>query len=146
MTNLNRARRNRDVVERFLAGTHSPILSEVDVIDDTVAKTVTCHGFPGGDPHDHDSYKAFFRTFRASFTNMEFDTFSLVADDTYVNARFRVTVDHTGPFAGQASTGKRVSFEGMALYRLNDGKIEETWLQLDQLALLTQIGALPLAA
>lgn len=146
MTNLDRIRGNREVVQRFLTGTHSPVLSDVDVIDETVSPTVTCHGFPGGDPFDHASYKQFFRTFRSSFTDMEFDTFSLVADETYVSARFRVTVTHTGPFAGVEPTGKRVGFEGMVLYRLNDGKIEETWLQLDQLALLSQIGALPIAA
>lgn len=146
MTTTDAARRNRDVVERFLAGTHSHNLADVKIIDDTVAPAVTCHGFPGGDPFDHESYKTFFRTFRTAFTDMEFETFSLVADETYVNARFRVTVTHAGAFAGVPPSGKRVSFEGMALYRLNGGRIEETWLQIDQLALLSQIGALPLAA
>ena len=126
MTSLDRIRRNREVVQRFLAGTHSPRLEDVDVIDETVAPTVTCHGFPGGDPFDHASYKAFFRTFRTAFTDMEFDIYSLVADETYVNARFRVTVTHSASFAGVEPTEKRVSFEGLVLYRLNDGKIEET--------------------
>ena len=140
------AETNRDVVARFLAGTHAPDLAEIRVIDDTVQPEITCTGFPGGNPHDHPSYKAFFQAFRSSFTNMEFTTHALVADDNHVTARFTVNVDHTGPFAGVAPTGRRVSFDGMALYRMQDGKIAATNLHIDQLALLSQIGALPALA
>ncbi len=53
----------------------------------------------------------------------------------------RTTVDHTGPFAGVPATGRRVSFTGVALYRMESGLIAEAWLHLDELALLSQIGA-----
>lgn len=146
MSNPNLAAANRDTVERFLAGTHSPRLADIDIIDTTVLPAIVCSGFPGGEPHDHASYKAFFHAFRGSFTNMEFITHALVADAQFVAARFTVKVDHTGPFAGIAATGRRVSFDGMALYRLQDGKIAGTNLHIDQLALLAQIGALPALA
>lgn len=137
---------NRATIERFLAGTHSPRLADVDIIDSTVLPEIVCSGFPGGEPHDHASYKAFFTTFRGAFTNMEFITHALVADEQFVAARFTVRVDHTGTFAGIAPTGRRVSFDGMALYQMQDGKIAGTNLHIDQVALLAQIGALPALA
>lgn len=138
---------NRATVERFLAGTHSPDLADLKVIDETVAPDIVCHGFPGGmNPRDHESYKEFFQAFRTAFGDMEFRVLALVADEASVSARFRVAVTHVGAFAGIAPTARRVTFEGMVLYRMEGGLIAETWLQLDELSLLGQIGALPALA
>lgn len=138
--------RNRATVERFLAGTHSPDIEDVRVVDEIVAEDVVCHGFPGMNPTDRESYKAWFRFFRAAFTGIETEVPVLVADGDYVAARWIVSVDHTGPFAGVAPTGRRVTFDGVALYRMQGGRIAETWLYADEMALLGQIGAVPAAA
>jgi predicted ester cyclase len=39
-----------------------------------------------------------------------------------------------------------VSFTGMVLYRMEAARIAETWLHVDELALLNQIGAIAPAA
>ena len=138
--------RNRETVQRFLAGTHAPDFSGLSVIDETVDPAIRGYGFPGGlDPVDRDSYKQFFRVFRGAFGNMAFKVHSLVADAHNVAARFEVRVDHVAPFAGVEPDGRRVVFEGMALYGMRDGLILRTWLQIDQLSLLQQIGAVPVA-
>ena len=140
------AEHNRRVIEHFLAGTHAPDLSGLSVIDETVDPSIRGYGFPGGlDPVDLESYKQFFRVFRGAFGNMTFKIHSLVADAHHVAARFEVHVDHVAPFAGVQPDGRRVVFEGMALYGMKDGRIVRTWLQIDQLSLLQQIGAVPVA-
>lgn len=58
------------------AGTHSENIEDVAVIDDTIAAHIVCHGFPGfpgGEFRDQKSYKAFFRVFRQSFSEMSFE-------------------------------------------------------------------------
>jgi predicted ester cyclase len=142
----DRIETNRATVERFLAGTHAPDIEDVRVIDDTVTEDVVCHGFPGMNPTDRESYKAWFRFFRAAFTGIETEVPVLVADVDHVAARWIVSVNHTGPFAGVAPTGRRVVFDGVALYRMRDGRIAETWLYADEMALLQQIGAMPQAS
>jgi predicted ester cyclase len=145
-TSADLAVRNRETVERFLCGTHAPDLSGLSVIDETVDETIRGYGFPGGlDPVDRESYKQFFRVFRGAFGNMGFKVHSLVADAHSVAARFEVSVDHVAPFAGVEPDGRRVVFEGMALYGMKDGRIVRTWLHIDQLSLLQQIGAVPAA-
>lgn len=52
----------------------------------------------------------------------------LVADAHFVAARFTVHGTHAGAVMGVGATGRRVSFDGMALYRMRDGRIAETWL------------------
>ena len=46
-------------------------------------------------------------------------------------------------FAGTAPTGRQVSNEGIGIYRVEDGKIVESWSQVDRLGVLQQIGAVP---
>jgi predicted ester cyclase len=130
------ALQNRLTVETFLAGTHAPDLDGLGVIDETVNEDIRCHGFPGFDATSRDEYKAWFRFFRASFTNMDFRTTALVADEDHVAARWVVAADHTGDFAGLPATGRRITFDGVALYRMRDGRISETWLHANETALM----------
>ena len=137
---------NRRTVERFLAGTHSRNIEDVAVIDDTVAQDVACHGFPGFTIDDHESYKTFFRVFRQSFTDMDWTVHALVADETHVAARWEIRATFSGDFAGVSADGRRITFDGMVLYRMRDGLIAETWLHINETMLLSAIGAIPALA
>jgi predicted ester cyclase len=55
----------------------------------------------------------------------------------------RVTFEgvHTGEFNGVAPTGTSVKFRGVAIDRLEDGKVVEMWHMADTMALMQQIGA-----
>jgi predicted ester cyclase len=138
--------RNREVVGRFLAGTHSKDIADVDVIGATVASDIVCHGFPGAEITDHETYKRFFRVFRQSFDDMDWTLDTLVADEHFVAARWAIQATFVGDFAGVKADARRVSFDGMVLYRMENGLIAETWLQINELALLSQIGAIPAMA
>lgn len=144
--NLDIISRNRAVVERFLTGTHSKNIADVEVIDDTVGESIVCHGFPGPEITDHESYKRFFRVFRQSFDDMDWIVHALVADEHYVSVRWEIRATFVGDFAGVKADGRRVAFDGMVLYRLENGLIAETWLHINEMELLRQIGALPAMA
>jgi SnoaL-like domain len=84
---------NKATVARFLAGTHSPNIDDVAVIDDTVVPHIVCHGFPGfpdGEFRDRESYKAFFRIFRQSFSDMSFETLKTIATEEFVSAHWEI--------------------------------------------------------
>ncbi|MEM1429749.1 MAG: ester cyclase [Pseudomonadota bacterium] len=67
-----------------------------------------------------------------------------VVDDVHVTEDV-VTVlgtvygEHTGDIYGIAATGKTVSFGAIAVHRIADGKITESWQMSDRLSLLQQI-------
>lgn len=48
---------------------------------------------------------------------------------------------HRGEFDGIPATGKRASFEVIALYRISGGRIAEMWEQIDMEGLRRQLGA-----
>jgi predicted ester cyclase/uncharacterized protein YjiS (DUF1127 family) len=135
---------NLDTVRRFLAGTHSNSLADVDVIDDTVVEGVTCHGFPGfpnGELQGRESYKAFFRVFQASFSEMAFTTVALYEAAGFVSAHWSCEATFSGAFAGIAPDRRRVHFDGVAVYRMENGLIAETWLSFPVAMLMAQLPA-----
>lgn len=134
---------NRKTVAAFLAGTHSANIDDVEVIDETVVPHIVCHGFPGfpnGEFSDRESYKAFFRIFRQSFSDMTFETLKSISTEDFVSAHWEIWATHSGEFAGIRPDGARVVFDGVALYRMENGLIAETWLTINQPLLLSQLG------
>ena len=134
---------NKATVARFLAGTHSDNIDDVDIIDETVVPHIVCHGFPGfpdGELEGRESYKDFFRIFRQSFSDMTFETLKTLATKEFVSAHWEIWATHSGEFNGIEPDGARVVFDGIALYRMEYGKIAETWLTINQPLLLSQLG------
>ena len=135
---------NKRNVLRFLKDTHS---GRFDVIDELVAPEIRTHGFPGDrNPASREEYKQFFAGLDAAFPAMDMSIDALVGDQDQVAARFTLNGIHKARFAGVQPTGRRVSFGGMAIYRMRNGQIAETWLFPDNLSLLRQLGALPATA
>ncbi|MDN3720162.1 ester cyclase [Roseibium salinum] len=77
---------------------------------------------------------------------MDWTVHALIADETHVCARWEITATFSGDFAGVKADGRRVTFDGMVLYRMERGLIAETWLQINEMQLLTAIGAIPALA
>jgi predicted ester cyclase len=64
-----------------------------------------------------------------------------VAEGDMVAGRFIFYGTHEGEFMGVAPTGRQVTFRGLSLNRLVDGKIVEAWIEMDLEDILGQIGA-----
>jgi predicted ester cyclase len=67
----------------------------------------------------------------------------LIAEGDKVVARWRSHATHQGDYMGIAPSGKEVEFTGISVYRIEEGKIAESWTVEDQLGLMRQIGAIP---
>jgi predicted ester cyclase len=65
----------------------------------------------------------------------------LIAEGDKVVARWRSRATHQGDYMGIPPTGKEVEFTGISFYRIEEGKIAESWTVKDQLGLMRQIGA-----
>ena len=53
--------------------------------------------------------------------------------------RYRATGTHEGEFQGYAPTGKRVSWTGINIYRMECGRIAEIWSEVDALGRIEQL-------
>jgi predicted ester cyclase len=57
--------------------------------------------------------------------------------------RFVFLGTHLGEFEGMSPTGKRVEFIGHSINRVAEGKIVESWVEVDMLGVMQQLGAVP---
>ena len=64
----------------------------------------------------------------------------VIAEGDKVVVRFTWSFTHTVPFFGAAPTGKYISWTGISINRLSDGKIAEEWANVDNLGLQRQLG------
>jgi steroid delta-isomerase-like uncharacterized protein len=87
-------------------------------------------------------FRQLYDPIRAAFSDINFVVQEVVESGDAAAVRWTCTGRHTGDQMGFAASGKTVSFSGMALVHLKDGKITDSWDQWDRLGFLTQIGAL----
>ena len=82
-------------------------------------------------------------TYLAGIPDLRVTIQELVAEADKVAVRRSYAGTHQGELLGVPPTGKQVRIGGISIFRLAEGKIAEQWEQLDRLALLQQLGALP---
>ncbi len=67
----------------------------------------------------------------------------MIAEGDKVVVRFTLHGTHKGDFMGVPPTGKVVNFAGLIIYQMKDGRIVDHWMQVDMVAFMQQIGAMP---
>jgi predicted ester cyclase len=98
-------------------------------------------GSPG--PLDGAGWEMFISILVGGFPDMHLAVEDVIADGDRVAVRWTFHGTHTGAFLGIEPTGRRVTMSAIEINRVEDGKIAEHWVQLDQLGILQQLGALP---
>lgn len=99
------------------------------------------HGFPAGFAPDRDGVAAFMRTVRAGVPDARINAKDIVADGDRVAVRFTLTGTHTDELLGAPGRGAAIEVEGITIVEFRGGQVVERWNRLDEIALLTQIGA-----
>lgn len=69
----------------------------------------------------------------------------IIADGDLVVSRVQMTGTNEGglPWLGVPANGKKVDLEWITIYRLEDGKVVETWAQMEVPKMMMQLGAMP---
>lgn len=79
------------------------------------------------------------RAFAASFADISYGVEDLFAVDDKVVLRVTTRATHTGAFHGIDPTQRRIAMTGIVIYRFSDGRIAESWGELDLLGLFRQL-------
>ena len=77
----------------------------------------------------------------AAFPSYELIAEQLIADGDLAALRGTFCGVQRGPFAGLPPTGKYVTVDLMIFYRIDNGRIVEHWLQMNNAALVEQLAA-----
>jgi len=90
-----------------------------------------------------ERFLAFLEDFIAGAPGYEDTLSQMIAQGDKVAYISTLSGTHTGPMGGLPATGKTFILVNLIIQRLEDGKIVETWVSWDNVAMLSQLGLFP---
>jgi predicted ester cyclase len=108
---------------------------DFDRLGEFVAEDVWVDGSPTG----LVAYANGLRDVVRAFPDYRWDLRHLLVEDDWIAAHFADSGTHQGQAFGVPATGRRVSTQEFAFYRIADGRIAEVWVTADNLRILDQL-------
>jgi steroid delta-isomerase-like uncharacterized protein len=98
---------------------------------------------PGGRAPDNRGFKEGIASLFAAFSGFDARVDDIVVDLEAGTAAVRWSAEgtQTAPYLGAPPTGRTISFKGIEIVRIRDGRITERWGEWDGMDLLMQLGA-----
>jgi predicted ester cyclase len=90
-----------------------------------------------------EAFEQLVKMFADAFSDDHVTVEDQIAEGDKVACRWTWSFTHRGPFQGIAPTGKRVKLGGIHIDRFAGDKIVERWIEMDQVGLMQQLGAMP---
>lgn len=112
---------------------------KTNLADEILTPDVIIHG-NGQEFNGVDVAKQLAPSFKSGFSDFRITHHETVASGDLVAILWTGDGTHDGNYLGVPASGQRVHFEGIDLYRLQDGKISEMWIEVDNLGMMQQLG------
>jgi steroid delta-isomerase-like uncharacterized protein len=115
------------------------------VLNDIIAKDHVGTG-PGTLPElpdGPDGTKQLVTVYRNAFPDVQFTVDEQIAEGDKVFTRWTAHGTHKGELVGIPATGKPAIVTGIAVDRIANGKIAESWGIFDQFGMMQQLGVIP---
>jgi steroid delta-isomerase-like uncharacterized protein len=133
---------NKAIVRRWMEEVWNR--GNLAVLDELIGPDYVLHGAADPDaPRGPEGAKQITAAFRAAFPDMRGTIDDLIAEGDKVVCRWTAQATHQGSFAGVPPTQRPVTFSGIEIVRIAEGRIAEGWDEVDIAGILDQIGAAP---
>ncbi len=139
------AETNKAVSRRFLEEVFGK--GKLNVLDEIIASDHVNSGpgtLPGLTPGPEGS-KQFVTMYRKAFPDVHFTIDEQIAEGDKVVTRWTGHGTHKGELLGIPATGKSATVTGIAVDRIVNGKIVESWGIFDQFGMMQQLGVIPMS-
>lgn len=124
-----------DIVDRYLKAFND---RDEDALTELLADDVVEHGIHK-ELHGPDEILEFLDAHFETFPDYAGETEAMIAERDTVAVRYTVRGTHTSEYRDVEPTGHTVEWTGMAMYRIENDRIAEIWLEEDRLGLLEQL-------
>jgi steroid delta-isomerase-like uncharacterized protein len=111
----------------------------LDLADELISADVSFRGSLGIVVQGRASFCDYVRFVRRAFPDFHNAIEELVAEGDKVVGRLTYTGTHLGELFGISATGRQVTYPGVAIYRIADGRIVNGWVLGDTRALMQQL-------
>lgn len=112
------------------------------VADELIAPEIAFRGSLAVTVQGLGGFKEYVSMVRAAFPDFHNSIEELIAEGDKVVARLTYSGTHRGELFDIAATGKRVTYSGIAIFRIAEGLISDGWVIGDTLGLMKQLGAI----
>ena len=120
---------NKGLVRRFYKEVYVDWnMSRADAV---LSPRFTSHDWPDGGPTGPKAFRDYYSALRSAVPDARYEVDDLIAEDDKVVVRWRLLGTHKGSFRGIAPTGRPIVLKGIAIYRLDGGKLMERWVVSD---------------
>ena len=138
---------HKALVRRFIEAAWNE--GDLTAVDALLAPTFVDHSAAPGAAADREAFKQGLVRTRTAFPDFHVTIEELFGEDDKVVARFTAEGTHQAvwehPIVGRiGSTGQRTSWTGMRIFALAAGQVTTTWVEVDRLRLMQQLGAVAL--
>jgi predicted ester cyclase len=113
-------------------------------LDELFGPDATLYSPTLDEPGDAEDIKEFVRGLHRGFPDFHAQVEDMIAEKDKVAVRWRTTQQtHNGWYRDLPPTGRKVKMTGVHIFRFADGKLCDTWLEIDALGGVQQMGVLP---
>jgi predicted ester cyclase len=126
---------NKELVKRFF----NEVLTQkkTGVIDEIFHPEFTHYSFPA-----NQTMKDSVNIFVSGFPDLKANVEEVLGEGDTVSTRGYWTGSHKGEFMGIPATSKNVNVKYIDMWKIKDGKLYESWVQMDITGLMHQLGAI----
>ena len=115
---------------------------DLSVYDELVAEDFTEYpGVPGLE--GREGFRQLNVMFKQAVPDMNVTVDQLVAEGDRIACRWTSTGTQTGELFGIPATGNELHVTATLIYRVEDGRLKEGWINRDDLGLMRQLGVVP---
>jgi steroid delta-isomerase-like uncharacterized protein len=130
-------RENRNLVRRYYQDLWNAW--NLSVADDILAEDFRFRGSLGLETCGRSGFIGYVRTIRQAFPDFHNQIVQIIAEDNRVVARLNYSGTHRGRIFEIDATGRRFSYDGVAIFASGGGQLISGWVLGDRCALLDQL-------
>ncbi len=108
------------------------------LVDEVVSPQFTSHDWSDG-ATGPQAFRKYYAAIRSAVPDAKYEVDDLIAEGDRVVVRWRLLGTHRGAFDGIAPTGRAITLRGVAIYRVDNGKLVERWVVSDLHGLLEEM-------
>ena len=133
---------NKSIVRRWIEEGWNT--GNMAIVDQLYAPNFTQHEPAPETVNSSHALKQYVSAYRTAFPDLNFSIEDLIAEEDKVVWRFKSAGHQNGPFMGIPASGKTGGITGIVIFRLENSRIVEAWVNIDALGLLQQLGVIPM--
>jgi predicted ester cyclase len=133
--------KNKAVVRRYAEEVWNK--GNLDLIDELMDANYVNRGPGLPEVRGAESFKEFVSDTRTAFSDIRFTIEDQIAEGYKVVTRYKAIATHSQEWIGVPATGKQVTWTEIVIDLVVDGRLMESYFQMDVLGLLQQLGVVP---